>query len=115
MRTVPALLTAAMALALALSACMQTTRWEKPQTGADAVAADLADCRLQAASEAQRMAGPFSFGFSSFGYRSPYHRSWRMGHDARLRHDQMLFENRLTAFCMRTKGYERVVVDDDAA
>ena len=44
---------------LALGACAQTTRWEKPQATEEATAADLQDCRVQAQKEAFRTVGPY--------------------------------------------------------
>ena len=98
---------------LTLAACSsQTTRWEKPQATAEAVAADLRDCRIQAQREAFRsvgLGGPWRYGYPYFG--SPYFGASGVFYDARLRNEQYFAENRLTAFCMQNKGYERVVVE----
>lgn len=96
---------------LTLGACAQTaTRWDKPQATAEAAAADLQDCRVQAQKEAFRSVGPYSAGYPFHG--PPFFRGWRYDYEARLRQEQYFAETRLTSFCMRNKGYERVVVED---
>lgn len=106
----------ALALVLALAACAQTTRWERPQTGEEATAADFDECRVQAREETWRIVGFYPLGYPYYGL-SPYfygpspYRGWRYEHEARFRQDQWLTESRLASFCMRNKGYERVVVE----
>lgn len=95
---------------LLLAGCMQTTRWEKPQTSEQAAAADLDDCRLHAQQEAGRGAGRYPLRHPYYG--SPYYRGAYYDYDARWRQEQHFTENRLASFCMRTKGYERVVVEN---
>lgn len=93
-----------------LAGCVQTTRWEKPQTSEQVAGADLEDCRLHARQEANRSVGPYPLRYPLYG--SPYYRGWYSEYDARWRHEQHFTENRLASFCMRTKGYERVVVEN---
>jgi len=94
---------------LALGACAQTTRWEKPQATEEATAVDLQDCRVQAQKEAFRTVGPYPAGYPFYG---PFlHRGARYEYESRLRQEQYFAEGRLTSFCMRNKGYERVVVE----
>ena len=94
---------------LALGACAQATRWEKPQASEEAVATDLQDCRAQAHKEAYRTVGPYPVGYPFYG--PPFFRGWRYDYEARLRQEQYFAENRLASFCMRNKGYERVAVE----
>jgi hypothetical protein len=100
----------AIAVFLLLGACVQTVRWEKPQATEQAAAADLDDCRVQAQREAFHMVGPYPAGYPFYG-PSPYN-TWRYDYAARLRQEQWFAEGRLTTFCMRNKGYERVVVEN---
>lgn len=96
-------------IVLAVGACAQTTRWEKPQATEEATATDLQDCRVQAQREAIRTVGPYPVGYPFYG---PFlHRGWRAEYESRLRQEQYFAEGRLTSFCMRNKGYERVVVE----
>jgi len=96
-------------IVLALGACAQTTRWEKPQATEEATATDLQDCRLQAQKEAFRIVGPYPAGYPFYG---PFlYRGWRAEYESRLRQEQYFAEGRLTSFCMRNKGYERVVIE----
>ena len=95
---------------LALSACAQATRWERAQTSDEAAGADLEHCRTQANQEAMRAVGPYPMGYPFYG---PHlYRGWRYQYETRLRQEQYFAENRLTSFCMRNKGYERVVIED---
>lgn len=94
---------------MALGACAQTTRWEKPQATEEATAADLQDCRVQAQKEAFRTVGPYPLGYPFYG--PTLYRGWRYEYESRLRQEQYFAENWLTSFCMRNKGYERVVVE----
>lgn len=97
---------------LALGACAQTTRWEKPQANEEATAADLQDCRIQAEREAARTVGPYPAGYPFYG--PPLYRGLRYEYEARLRQEQYFAQTRLASFCMRNKGYERVVVEPTA-
>lgn len=94
---------------LALGACAQTTRWEKPQATEEATAADLQDCRVQAQKEAFRIVGPYPGGYPFYG--PTLSRGWRADYEARLRQEQYFAESRLASFCMRNKGYERVAIE----
>lgn len=96
-------------IVLSLGACAQTTRWEKPQATEEATAADLRECRTQAHREAFRVVGPYPAGYPYYG---PFlYRGARYEYETRLRQEQYFAENRLASFCMRNKGYERVVVE----
>jgi hypothetical protein len=95
-------------LALAVSACGTTLRWDKPGASDEAISADLVTCRRAAQIEANRYAYfPWGWG-SGWGWGWGPRRSvfWQMRADD----DRFVTENRLTAFCMRTKGYEQVEV-----
>ncbi len=103
----------AIAALLALAACGQTTRWEKPQATAETTAADRQDCRQQAEREAWR-----DYGLGAWRYGYPFYAtypgygplSWHL--ESRMRQDRYFAEQRLAAFCMQNKGYERVVVEE---
>ncbi len=100
-------------LVLALGACATTTRWEKPGADEATTQHDNAECRTAAQREAFRYpAAPFS---PWYGAPAPYYwRGWpgysvyRMNWDA----DRFLAENRLASFCMRSRGYELVTVEE---
>lgn len=104
------LLSLPVAALAAVSACAPATRWEKPQASAEAATTDLEQCRLQARQEALRQVGPYPLGYPFYG-PSPY-RLWRYEHQTRLQQELWFTENRLTSFCMRNKGYDRVAVED---
>jgi hypothetical protein len=93
-------------LLLAVSACGFDTRWVKPGASDEAVAADMTTCRRAAQQEANRY---YPFGYYPFAYSGWGHRGsvfWM----TRADDERFYAENRLTAFCMRTKGYEQVEV-----
>ncbi len=89
-----------MLLLATVAACtLPQTHWEKD--GADEVltANDLGYCRAAARNEAF-IAYPYGFGTPFYGFqRWP---TWD--------NDRFLAESRLTQFCMRAKGYQRVTV-----
>jgi len=93
-------------LMLAVTACASTMRWEKPGISDEGAAVDLGSCRHAASLEANRYYYPWGdWGWGwGFGRRSSLW--WQMRADD----DRFLVENRLTNFCMRTKGYEQVQV-----
>jgi hypothetical protein len=97
-------------LLLAVAACATPTRWEKPGATDQMVAGDMAACRQAARQEAMRYYPfgyyPWGFGPSVWGIHRGSPVLWQMRQDS----DRFLAENRLTAFCMRTKGYEQVEV-----
>ena len=98
-----------LAAAASLTACATQPRvWEKEGATPQTTSVDLVDCRRAARQEAFYEVPYLGIGgFSRFG---PYYgyrpiRPYLGGAD--LRYDR---EVRLTAFCMRTKGYELVTL-----
>ena len=91
-------------LATVAACAFPQTRWEKD--GADEVltANDLGYCRAAARNEAFS-AYPYGFGSPFYGFNR-----WAAWDDNRF-----LAESRLTQFCMRAKGYERVTVSPPQA
>jgi len=103
---------AAVLAAFSLAGCGQYA-WERPDTTDATLQADRQDCRQQAYSEAFRsyaFYGGFPLmGPGYWGYRyQPDYWYWRQ----RLESERFFYENRLTSFCMRNKGYTLVKVDD---
>ncbi|HEX2885024.1 hypothetical protein [Vineibacter terrae] len=101
------------AATLLLGGCEQYT-WERPGTTDAVTEADRRDCRQQAQQEAFRSYAFYSgfpiMGPGYWGYRyQPDYWLWRQ----RLESDRFFYENRLTNFCMRNKGYTLVKVEDD--
>lgn len=95
-------------LMLAVSACGMPMRWDKAGATEQMVAADTTACRRAAQTEANRYYPFYPWGWGGWGGWG-HHRSglmWQMRADD----ERFLAENRLTAFCMRTKGYEQVPV-----
>ncbi|MBS0522259.1 MAG: hypothetical protein JSS04_01390 [Proteobacteria bacterium] len=96
-------------LMLAVSACGTPMRWDKPGATEQMVAADTTACRRAAQVEANRYYPFYPWGWGGWG-------GWGWGHHGglmwqmRADDERFLAENRLTAFCMRTKGYEQVPV-----
>ena len=93
-------------LTLALAACGTTMRWDKAGATDEAVAADMAACRQAATQEANRFSPWGFYGPPIWGGRRGW-MLWQMNQDS----ERFYTENRLTAFCMRTKGYEQVRVE----
>ena len=95
-------------LMLGVAACAPPMRWEKPGATEQMLAFDMASCREAAQQEAMRSYSfgyyPFAFGPPVWGLRRGNWALWQMRADS----DRFFAENRLTAFCMRTKGYEQV-------
>ncbi|MGE5148701.1 MAG: hypothetical protein ACM3II_01155 [Rhodospirillaceae bacterium] len=91
-------------LVLAVSACGTPMRWDKPGATDQMAAADMTACRSAAQIEANRTFYPWGWG--GWGYGRHNWLLWQMRADS----DRFLTETRLTAFCMRTKGYEQVPV-----
>ena len=111
MRRTPAFV--AVAAALALAGCDKYA-WERPGTTDTVLQGDYKDCRQQAQQEAFRsyafytgfpIMGPGYWGFRHY----PDYGYWRQRVDS----DRFFYENRLTNFCMRNKGYTLVKVDDN--
>ena len=100
-----------LAIAAVLPACSSPTPrlWEKEGATPEMAKIDLVACRQAARQEAL-----YQIPYAGYGGRVgmgpyPYRYAWRgpYGSGAELRYDR---ENRLTVFCMRTKGYELVTV-----
>ena len=90
------------AMLLAVAACAAPARWEKAGVSEEMTATDAVDCRRAASQEAFLYipAPPLIW---------PYRRgstiNWQYEQSERF-----YAENRLTAFCMRNKGYELVPI-----
>ena len=96
---------------LAVAACATPTRWEKPGVSDEMTVADIGTCRQAAQQEAMRYTsfGVYPWGYSPmWGFGRNNWMFWQMRQD----NDRFYTENRLTAFCMRTKGYEQVRVEN---
>ncbi len=97
---------------LALAGCDEHT-WERPGTTDVTRQGDRNDCRQQARSEAFRSHAYHSgfpiMGPAYWGFRyQPDYRSWRQ----RLDSEPVFYQNRLTNFCMRNKGYTLVRLEE---
>jgi hypothetical protein len=93
------------ALLLAVAGCGTPARWEKPGVTAEATAADAVDCRRAASQEA--------FVYSPYGWAPPLwpgRRGYWLNWYQLQQSERFYAENRLTAFCMRNKGYELVPI-----
>ena len=93
-------------LLLAVSACGTPMRWDKPGATDQTVAADFSSCRTAAQQEASRYYPFYPWGWGGWGWGYGRHSGlmWQM----RVDDERFFAQNRLTAFCMRTKGYEQV-------
>jgi hypothetical protein len=96
-------------LMVGVTACADDMRWTKPGVSDEGATVDLGSCRHAAQIEANRYYYPWGWGGWpgwgwGFGRRSSLY--WQMRAD----NDRFFAENRLTNFCMRTKGYELVRV-----
>lgn len=97
-------------LMLGVAACATDMRWQKPGISDEGATVDLNTCRRAAQLEANRYYTPWGWGGWpgwgwGFGRRSSLY--WQMRAD----NERFFAENRLTSFCMRTKGYELVKVE----
>ncbi|MBN9088460.1 MAG: hypothetical protein J0J01_16265 [Reyranella sp.] len=95
-------------LMLGVAACAGDMRWTKPGISDEGASVDLGSCRHAASREASRYYYPWGWGGGwgwGFGRRSSLF--WQMRAD----NDRFVTENRLTSFCMRTKGYELTKVE----
>jgi hypothetical protein len=99
-------------LMLGVAACAPTMRWDKPGVSDEGAVSDLNSCRHAAQVEANRYYPYYPWGFGGgwgwgwgFGRRSSVF--WQMRADD----ERFYAENRLTSFCMRTKGYEQVRIE----
>jgi hypothetical protein len=100
-----------LATMLALAACATPSRWEKPGVDQAAARQDFDDCRSAAQREALRY-----YSFPPFPYWGPY---WGFGrrrgyfyYQPTWDSERFFAENRLAAFCMRSRGYELVKVEE---
>ena len=97
-------------LMLGVAACATPMRWEKPGATEEMLSFDMSSCRQAAQQEAMRYYTfgyyPFAFGPPVWGLRRGSWPLWQMRADS----DRFFAENRLTAFCMRNKGYELVSI-----
>jgi hypothetical protein len=89
-------------LVLSVAGCGPAMRWEKPGADEKATADDLVGCRRAAQDESMREF-PFHYPWGFPLSRRPFY--WQ-----RSEIDRFYFENRLTSFCMRSKGYALVPV-----
>ena len=93
-------------LMLAVSACGTPMRWDKPGATDQMVQTDMSACRQAAQIEADRYYPYYPWGWGGWGWGRRSGLMWQMRAD-----DERFFaESRLTAFCMRTKGYEQVPI-----
>ena len=93
------------ALLLTVAACGTPSRWEKPGVSAEMSATDAVDCR-RAASQEAFLYNPSGLPPPLWPYRRGYWLTWQQYHDS----ERFYAENRLTAFCMRNKGYALVPI-----
>jgi hypothetical protein len=94
-------------LLLAVSACGTAMRWDKAGATEQMVQADFSACRGAAQTEANRYYYPWGWGGGP-GWGWGFGRRSGLGWAMRADDERFLTENRLTNFCMRTKGYEQV-------
>jgi hypothetical protein len=90
-------------LLLAVAACGAPARWEKPGVSPEGTVADITDCRRAASQEV------FLYFYGLPPPLWPYRRSW-LNWQMYEESQRFYAENRLTAFCMRNKGYELVPI-----
>jgi hypothetical protein len=98
-------------LLLTLGACAGTMRWEKPGADQATAAHDIQECRVAAQREAFRYYSPpfpYWYGGPAYRYGRPSYMAYRMSWES----DRFITENRLASFCMRSRGYELVRVDE---
>lgn len=95
-------------LMLAVSACGPTLRWDKAGATEQMVATDMTACRRAAQIEANRYWPSYPWGWGGWGWG--YGRRSGLWWSMRADDERFFTENRLAAFCMRTKGYEQVPV-----
>jgi hypothetical protein len=107
---------APLALAGALLAGCTQTAWDRADTEPQAMQADYIQCRQSARQEAYwqyaynrgfPMMGPMYWGYRN---RPANYVLWRQS----IESDRFFYENRMTSFCMRNKGYSLVEIDKDA-
>lgn len=90
-------------LPVILAACSTATRWEKAGADEAKTDQDRAECRKAAEQEAFRQGGaPFPYSGSWYGRPST------SALPPSVEADRLGTENKLAAFCMRSRGYELV-------
>jgi hypothetical protein len=94
------------ALLLGLAACATTSHWEKPGADETAAGRDNVECRRAAQQEASRFTPTPFYGGPFMSWRRPSYFMWQSNFEL----DRFYTENRLAAFCMRSRGYELVTV-----
>ena len=98
-------------LMLAVSACGTPMRWDKPGATDQMVQTDMSACRQAAQIEASRYYPYYPWGWAGgWGWGWGYGRRSGLWWSMRADDERFLTENRLTSFCMRTKGYELVPI-----
>jgi hypothetical protein len=102
-KVVPVALSAA--LMLGVAGCGTPARWEKPGASDAMTISDVTDCRRAASQEAFLFA-PYGFPPLLWPGRRGYWLNWYQMQESQ----RFYAENRLTAFCMRNKGYELVPI-----
>ena len=94
-----------LALLLAVTGCGTPARWEKPGVSNELTATDITECR-RAASQEAFLYSPYGWGVPLWPYRRGSWLYWQQYQESQ----RFYAENRLTAFCMRNKGYELVPI-----
>ncbi|UYN97680.1 MAG: hypothetical protein KIT25_12395 [Enhydrobacter sp.] len=99
---------------LAFGACASTVRWEKQGADLATIEHDSQECRVAAQREAFRYSTPPFPYWYGFGYGAPSAWFGRGYSFSRLswETDRLFAESRLAAFCMRSRGYELVRVEE---
>ncbi|MFI4999864.1 MAG: hypothetical protein ACHQK9_08290 [Reyranellales bacterium] len=98
-----------LALLMGLAGCASPSRWEKPGVDQSVAVRDQNECRQAARQEANRYPYPPTpyFGGPFGGWRRPSYFLWQSDFES----DRFFTENRLAAFCMRSRGYELVPIE----
>ena len=99
-------------LMLGVAACGSDLRWQKPGVSDEGATVDLGSCRHAAQLEANRYYSPWGFGgWGAHGWGWGFGRRSSLWWQMRADDERFYAENRLTSFCMRTKGYDLVKVE----
>lgn len=96
------------ALAVAGGCASTPLAWQKPETGALAPAAELAECRDAAVREVNRHWPWFRYGPGAWGLpwrRDPFWPGWGPRSFAYSDPSRLELIQDLTAFCLRSRGY----------
>lgn len=92
-------------LLLVVAACGGATHWEKAGVSDAVTATDMTECR-RAASQESFLYFPYAYAPPLWGYSRWSWLYWQQ----RLDSERFYTEIRLTAFCMRSRGYELVPI-----